>query len=106
MAHSFLDGKKVGTRFIEMQPEGVAERVKVEAETGKTGLCQLVDKDVTDGLLTGMRTVFLSGEQPVFRLRSAVRRADVRDQEIKCFIRKDGVAVRAVLAAGDIDAVL
>ena len=37
MAHSFLDGKKVGTGFIEMQPEGVAERVKVEAETGKTG---------------------------------------------------------------------
>ena len=33
MAHSFLEGIKVGTRFIEMPPEGWAVRVKVKVAT-------------------------------------------------------------------------
>ncbi len=42
----------------------------------------------------------------IFRFCAAIRSADVRDQEIVRFIRKNGVAVGAVPAAGDMDAVL
>ena len=103
MPHCLLDGDQVGAGFIEMKSESVTKAMEIEAAVSEAGLVKMADEDVIDRLLTDMG---VPGKQPVLRPGAAISRPDIRYQESICLVGKHSIAIRTVLAAGDVDAVL
>jgi hypothetical protein len=105
MPHCLLDGDQVGAGFIEMKSESVTKAMEIEAAVSEAGLVKMADEDVIDRLLTDMGVLLLPGKQPVLRPGAAISRPDIRYQESICLVGKHSIAIRTVLAAGDVDAV-
>ena len=80
--------------------------MQIEAEITKAGLVKMTDEDVIDGLLADVGAGLLAGKEPVFTAGPMIGGADIGDQEVISLVREDSIAVRAVLAAGDVNAVL
>ena len=82
MSHCFFDGNQVCSGFIKVQPESMAETVEIKTAVTKPIFFKVLDKNIIDGLLTDMRSAFLSREQPVFLAGTPVRSTNIGNQKV------------------------
>lgn len=102
MSHSLFNGHQISTGFVKVKSEGVTKAVEIKTLLFKTGISQSFDKDFTYRFLADGRTI-TSREEPVLLFCTAVRRTDIGHKERIRSVRKNGKAVRSVLAAGYVD---
>lgn len=103
MPHSLFDRHEIRTCLIKMKPEAVAECMAVETAFLPAESCILAYEFIINGLGRDMPAGFLSGEKPVILSGRCVCLPDIFLQDRDNTVSQDSIAVRTVLAFGNID---
>lgn len=101
--HSLFDRHEVRTCFIKVEPKAVSESMAVEAASLPAEGGILPDQFIVNGLGRNMAARLLPWEKPVIFRSRCVLQPDILLQDRDNTVSEDGIAVRTVLASGNID---